>query len=330
MSTQAQLPERLASFHATYVGRRAGDCLNAFWRANERFLERKRQTLLDVTMEACAAQAQASSGFDELDPLLRQAVRETNPALTERHWFEMDVEQRMGAINAAKGKYFEYLVVERLNAGEQVGDVVLESGQQALLAESMTQPGWDVRIVDADGSVSEYLQMKATASGTYIRQALDRYPDIQIVSTSEVIDGLGGHGMVLDTGISNNELHQQVSHAVDLADQSITEQFVDYFCPLWPLMTIAGIEGYRVSVGQGSLDQFLGRMAVRGQRLLAIKLAGATVFALGGGLLAIPAGLAGGLWFDRFRNLQGLDESYVEHTDRLLSLAVHRLRKLSG
>jgi hypothetical protein len=134
--------------------------------------------------------------------------------------------------------------------------------------------------------------------------------------------------MVLDSEIQNDALNQQVSAAVDMADDSITERFVDYFCPLWPLMAIAAMEGYKISIGRASRVAFLEQLKFRGKRLLAIKLTGATVFALGGGLLAIPAGLAGGLWFDRFRNVHGLGDRYERGTDRLFALAAYRHKQL--
>lgn len=327
MSGLVPLSGRIGAYHDLYVGAGTGASMHGFWAANARFLRRRRQSLLDVAMEASAAQVQAGADFEDLDLRLQQAIRDTNPGL-ESSWFSMDAEEHIGAVNTAKGKYFEYLVADRLNAGEQVGDVVLASGQQAVIAESMTQPGWDVRIVNDEGTVVQYLQMKATDSGAYIREALERYPDFQIVSTSEVAGRLDGRAMVLDAGIDDDELRRQVGGAVDLADDAVTERFVDYFCPLWPLMAIAAMEGYRVSIGQASIDAFVEQMTVRGKRLLAIKLAGATVFALGGGLLAIPAGLAGGLWYDRFRNVHGLDERYAYGTDRLLSLATYRHRQL--
>jgi len=328
MSDLIRSSGRIGAYHDLYVGAGTGASMHGFWAANARFLRRKRQSLLDVAMEASAAQVQAGADFEDLDPRLQQAIRDTNPGLDESSWFSMDAEEHIGAVNAAKGKYFEYLVVDRLNAGEQVGDVVLAAGQQAVIAESMTQPGWDVQIVNDEGAVVQYLQMKATDSGAYIREALERYPDFQIVSTSEVAGQLDGHAMVLDAGIEDDELRRQVGGAVDLADDAVTERFVDYFCPLWPLMAIAAMEGYRVSIGQASIDAFVEQMTVRGKRLLAIKLAGATVFALGGGMLAIPAGLAGGLWYDRLRNVHGLDERYAYGTDRLLSLATYRHRQL--
>ena len=87
--------------------------------------------------------------FDDLDPLLQMAIGDTNLWIDDNRWFSLREEERLGAINAAKGKYFEYLVAARLNDGQQVGDLLLAPGQRAELAESMTQPGWDMRIVDA-------------------------------------------------------------------------------------------------------------------------------------------------------------------------------------
>jgi hypothetical protein len=44
----------------------------------------------------------------------------------------------------------------------------------------------------------------------------------------------------------------------------------------------------------------------RGQRIVATQVTGAAVFAMGGGLLSVPVGLAGGLWFDRVFNQAGI------------------------
>lgn len=319
---------RISAYHELYVGPRAGECGVAFWEAARRYLHRRRQSLLDITMEACAAQLQLDQPFDELDPLLQRAISDTNPTITEHHWFELGTEERMGAINAAKGKYFEYMVADKLNDGQQVGDVVLGQGQQAVLAESMTQPGWDMQIVDSNGDVVSYLQLKATESSGYIQHALERYPDIQILATTEVADHAYAGHVVLDSGMSDVALQDQLSHAVDSADTSVTERFADYVSPLLPLMAITAMEGYKVALGQSSLEHFTEALAHRGKRLLAAKLAGATVFALGGGLLAIPAAFAGGLWFDRLQNLATLQTAYVWRVDRLVALAEYRHQRL--
>lgn len=319
---------RISAYHELYVGQRAGECGVAFWEAAKRYLHRRRQSLLDITMETCAAHLQIDQPFDELDPMLQKAINDTNPGITEHRWFELGDEERMGAINAAKGKYFEYLVTDRLNDGQQVGDIVLAHGQHAVLAESMTQPGWDMQILDSHGDVVSYLQLKATESSGYVQHALERYPDIQILATSEAASHAYSGHVVLDSGMSDAALQDQLSHAVDIANTSVTERFADYVSPLMPLIAIASMEGYKVALGQSSMEEFTEALAHRGKRLLAVKLAGATVYALGGGLLAIPAAFAGGLWFDRLQNLSTLQTSYVWRIDRLVALAEYRHQRL--
>lgn len=328
MTYPALSTSRISAYHELYVGQRAGECGVAFWEAAKRYLQRRRQSLLDITMETCAAHLQIDQPFDELDPQLQRAINDTNPGITEHRWFELGDAERMGAINTAKGKYFEYLVAERLNGGQQVGDIVLAQGQHAVLAESMTQPGWDMQIVDSHGDVVSYLQLKATESAGYVQAALDRYPDIQILATSEAANHAYPENIVLDSALSDAELRDQLSHAVDIADTSVTERFADYVSPLLPLIAIAGLEGYKVALGESSMEEFAEALAHRGKRLLAVKLAGATVYALGGGLLAIPAALAGGLWFDRVKNLSTLQSAYVWRVDRLAALAEYRHQRL--
>lgn len=328
MSFPTVSTSRISAYHELYVGQRAGECGVAFWDAARRYLHRRRQSLLDITMETCAAHLQLDQPFDELDPLLQRAINDTNPGLTENRWFELGDEERMGAINAAKGKYFEYLVADRLNDGQQVGDVVLADGQHAVLAESMTQPGWDMQIVDSNGDVVSYLQLKATESSGYIREALDRYPDIQILASSEVAERAYDGHVVLDSGISDVRLMEQLGTSIDIADTSITEQFADYVSPLLPLMAITAMEGYKITLGQASLAQFTQALSHRGKRLLVVKVVAGTVYALGGGLLAIPAAFAGGLWFDRIRNLTTLETAYAWRVDRLAALTEYRHQRI--
>ena len=52
----------------------------------------------------------------------------------------MTAEQREGLLRGRKGRLFEVDVRERLSAGETIGDLRLEQGQQAVLAESRPSP----------------------------------------------------------------------------------------------------------------------------------------------------------------------------------------------
>ncbi len=288
----------------------------AFQHAFRRFLKANRESLLDVTVAAASVQVSMGDGPEDIDPLLLKAIHDTNPSLTKENWFELDGEALQGAVNTAKGKYFEYLVVERLNQGQQVGPLLLEPGQQAVLAESMTQPGWDLSIEDEHGAVVEYLQLKATDSVGYIRDALARYPDIQILATGEVADS----GLVLDSGITDQELRAQVQEGVDAVDVSLSESFLDHFHPLLPLAVMALYEGRRLWVGQQSMDDFKLALARRSQRIVVTQAIGAAVYALDGGLLSLPAAIAGGLVFDRTINQAALATSYQAHEGKLLAL----------
>lgn len=299
----------------------------AFYDAFSRYMKANRESLLDITMTVTAAHLTLDGGTEGVDPLLLKAVYDTNPSLTEPRLLGLDDTALQGAVNTAKGKYFEYLVAEKLNAGEQVGPLLLQDGQRALLAESMTQPGWDIQIVDSDGSVIEYLQLKATDSVGYVRDALERYPDFQILATEEV----GDSHLVLDSGLSDQALREQVGGAVEAADASLLESFIDYFNPLLPLAAIATLEGYRVAVGKQSVDSFKLALARRGQRVVASNLAGAAGYMLGGGLWAVPAAFAGGLWFDRVINRTAILNSFSERKQRLLSLRLmQQQRALAG
>lgn len=307
----------LSSKYATAGVAPAGE---AFQRAFHRYLRTNRESLLDVAVAAASAQISLGDGPQDVDPLLLRAIEDTNPSLTESNLFELQGDTLQGAVNTAKGKYFEYLVAERLNHGEQVGPLLLESGQRAVLAESMTQPGWDMRIVDEHGLVVDYLQLKATDSVGYIRSALERYPDIQILATGEVADS----GLVLDSGITDQELLAHVERGVDAVDTSLAESFLDHFHPLLPLAAMALYEGHRLSIGEQSMDEFRLALARRSQRTVVTQGIGAAVYAMGGGLFSLPVAFAGGLFFDRTLNQAVLVNSYDQHRSRLLALRLQQ------
>lgn len=126
-----------------------------------------------------------------------------------------DPEQAAGYINAIKGKLFELRYIEYLNNGN------LPEGYTAKLAESATNPGWDLQITDKFGGTADILQLKATESVAYVNDALIKYPNIDIVTTEEVYNQLALNGMadhVINSGISNDELTSVVTQSLDSAD----------------------------------------------------------------------------------------------------------------
>ena len=130
-------------------------------------------------------------------------------------------QELVGLVSGVKGKLFELELVEYLNAGH------LANGVRAELVASATQPGYDIRVVDDRGQVIDELQAKATESAAYVREALEKYPGIDVTTTSEVyaqLVGLGFSAHVVDSGISEASLEQKVEaalsagHHVDASD----------------------------------------------------------------------------------------------------------------
>ena len=91
----------------------------------------------------------------------------------------------------------------------------------------MTQPGWDGVVLNASGEVVESIQLKATESADYLRETLARYPDIQIVATSEAAERATGplNGLVLDSGIDDQTLERLVHNA--FSAETTADNFLD-------------------------------------------------------------------------------------------------------
>ena len=147
---------------------------------------------------------------------------------------DADDTELAGLISGIKGKLFEMRYVDFLNNGH------LPDGYEAVLAESATNPGWDIAILDNNGITVNELQMKATDSVDYIKTALERYPDIDIVTTEEVYNSVVMHefaDQVINSGISNEELTSVVTETLE--SDSVD---MDWGLPVIPMLLI----GYSV------------------------------------------------------------------------------------
>ena len=78
----------------------------------------------------------------------------------------------VGLVSEVKGKLFEVELLEHLNSGG------LPDGFHAELAASATQRGWNIRVLDENGQVSELLQAKATEKGLNESWTLESYGSI--------------------------------------------------------------------------------------------------------------------------------------------------------
>lgn len=262
-----------------------------------------------------------------IDPLAAKAIHATNPHFDPLAWHS-DAEWQ-AIVNAAKGKYFEYWVADQLNHGHAVGDLVLPSGYKAVVAESMNQPGWDLRIVDDNGHVQDYLQLKVTNSASYIHEALTRYPDIKILATSDVADHLDTNHMVINAGTTEDHLSNVIDASLDHHD-SLLAGFWDHFHPIFPLIVIAGMQLHSVAVGKQSVRDAIEVANARGQRAFVTTSIGALAKILGLGWFSIPAALVAGYWFTGRQTIDQLVREMQERHHWLqLQGEWYRLRGLS-
>jgi hypothetical protein len=120
----------------------------------------------------------------------------------------------IGFTSGIKGKLFEQQYVNFLN------EESLKKGFVAKMAESPTNAGWDVAVYGPDGNIDQLLQLKATDSVSYVKQAIEANPQIDVVTTSEVHSHLAmqGYADVIDSGISDETLTQAIEAGFESAD----------------------------------------------------------------------------------------------------------------
>lgn len=168
---------------------------------------RRKDELLDLLVVGGITLAQAIRNPTGVPEDIERAFDLAYPELTQTESFadavsRMTSDQLTGLVSGVKGKLFEIELVDHLNNGG------LPDGFQAAMAESATQPGWDIQITDASGQVSELLQAKATESASYVREALERYPSIDVTTTSEV------HGQLVAMGLAQDVHNSGISEAI--------------------------------------------------------------------------------------------------------------------
>ncbi len=179
--------------------------------------ERRKKDLLDLLVVGGVTLAEIVRDPSKVPAEVEKAFELAYPGLASHGELFSDVVQRLpadnivGFVNGVKGKLFEIELVDHMNAGN------LPDGLHAELAGSATQPGYDIKILDADGHTVDVLQAKATDSVAYVKDALERYPDIDVTTTTEVhaqMVALGAADRVTSGGVSEAVLQQKVEAAV--------------------------------------------------------------------------------------------------------------------
>ena len=261
----------------------------------------------------------------EINPQILAAFRLQYPNMNLDSLTGATEEQIQGWTNGVKGKYFEVLVAEKLNAGESVGGIRLEPGQTAQLGESANQPGWDLAIFDREGAVAEQIQLKATESMSYVKEALEKYPDIRVIVPQELEGQAVAMDEVISTDITDAGLENLVGgQLAELSEGSladILEQSAEAGFDALPGLSAAIIgatEAGYVLLGRSTVEESLKRGGARLGRSTAYTVLGAALTAVDAGIISVPTVTALRVAEGRIRHRAAMGKHLAEKTQEIL------------
>lgn len=269
------------------------------------------------------------------NPLLREAfeIAYPNPNLSIDSLQDSGSEYAEKLVNGLKGKYFEILVLNRLNDGGSVGGLTLGEGETAVLAQLANQQGWDIQILDGSGEPVELLQVKASESLGYIKQALETNPNIRVV----VPEGVGETipNTLQMEGVSNSELTndagrqlQEWSESNEWSESDLLNavhhgaEFALDAVPIVSIGLTAVLEGQRVLTGRSTLNEAAKRGGLRIAEASAWTSAGAALTHIGVGEPISAAVITGARMYagrvSKYRQLADTIEFRTAEIKRLL------------
>ena len=269
----------------------------------------------------------------DADPQFLEAFRLQYPNVTPESLVGSSEERLSGLANGVKGKYFEVLVRDRLNAGERLGELQLEPGQVASLAKSPTQPGWDLQIVNEDGSIAEAIQLKATDSMSYVKNALEKYLGVKVATTSEIDDTAEE---ILGTGISDQQLERVTETQLGELSEGMTQDLLDTGAeaaldsiPFVSIAITGVMEGRNLLIGRSTFRESLRRGSKRIGKASVYDAIGTLLGSTG---VAIPAVMGLRMAEARVSRRIGLGDHLEAKTAELMRLvtAKHPVERVSG
>lgn len=185
-----------------------------------------------------------SSVFDAVRRGYNELELASNDEILD-YFADVNPDAMSGHISNIKGIVFEQEVVNALNS----------QGMDAMLFEATNHPVSDIALMSV-GDIAAEVQLKASDSVAYINETLAENPDIPIIVTSEVADGLEST-MVIDSGIDNVALNDAVSEVLtgeianhvgesvvsDVASEGLAELVADVALPISPIGIIGALFG---------------------------------------------------------------------------------------
>ena len=195
---------------------------------------------------------------ETLDSLRDSIATSANPEGTIEGWER-----------GIRGKYFEVLVRDELNARESVGDIKLGTGEKAILAENPTEPGWDLSIVDGDGNSVRKVSLKAVKDFGGVEDALEKYPEYEVMTTDDHESEAVVNDMVSTTDHRREDLTEMVQGQIDEATEGVAEDIAEQgmevafdAIPFASLLIIPGTEIWKMRRNGHSFKEAL-RMSKR-------------------------------------------------------------------
>lgn len=130
---------------------------------------------------------------------------------------EYDSESLEGAISTIKGKMFEIMVANAENVDNDVW--------QAKMHEDESFPGSDIVFTNTQTKETLEVSLKATGAEdtSIIEHALDKYPDLPIMTTDEAAALYGDNPNVFGSGIEHEELQNITEDRIDELINSIEQ-----------------------------------------------------------------------------------------------------------
>ena len=184
------------------------------------FSKKKKIETADIFAVFFALQTGHLQAMDNLDPekteLILDAIRRSTTELPDdasreeiaEYVQQYNPEQMTGMVNNISGIYHELAFQQQENTD---GDEM-----KVELFEETNHPASDAILINTHTGEREFVQLKATDSAAYIEKALDKNPDVRIITTTEMAEKLG----MESSGMSNAELREDVVQTLDNLSES--------------------------------------------------------------------------------------------------------------